>query len=38
MEYAASGDLSVDSESIPLAQIETAWQRDMQGRRLVVIP
>jgi NADPH2:quinone reductase len=38
MEYAASGDLSVDSESIPLAQIETAWQRDTRGRRLVVIP
>jgi NADPH:quinone reductase-like Zn-dependent oxidoreductase len=38
MEYAATGDLTIDTESVPLADIENAWHRDQPGRRLVVIP
>ncbi len=36
--YAAKGDLQIDTERVPLAEIESAWQRDQPGRRLVVIP
>jgi NADPH:quinone reductase-like Zn-dependent oxidoreductase len=36
--HAAAGDLRVDTETVPLTEIEQAWQRDSQGRRLVVIP
>jgi NADPH2:quinone reductase len=36
--HAASGDLQVETERIPLADIEAAWQRDQHGRRFVVIP
>jgi NADPH:quinone reductase-like Zn-dependent oxidoreductase len=38
MAYAASGDLSIDTERVPLADIEKAWEREQTGRRLVVIP
>ncbi len=38
MAYAAKGDLSIDTERAPLADIENAWQRDQPGRRLVIIP
>ena len=38
MTYAASRDLRVDTERVPLADIENAWQREGQGRRLVLIP
>ena len=39
MARAASGELRVDTECVPLADIEDAWQRQgLQGRRLVVIP
>ncbi len=38
MAYAASGELHVDSERVPLADIENAWQRDPKGRRLVISP
>ena len=38
MAHAASGELHVDTERVPLADIENAWHRDQQGRRLVVIP
>jgi NADPH:quinone reductase-like Zn-dependent oxidoreductase len=38
MSRAASGELHVDTERVPLADIETAWQRDQRGRRLVVVP
>jgi len=35
---AASGKLHIDTETVPLADIEKAWQRkDLSGRRLVVI-
>jgi NADPH:quinone reductase-like Zn-dependent oxidoreductase len=36
--YAASGDLQIDTERVPLANIENAWQRDQPGCRLVIIP
>jgi len=35
---AVSGELRIDVEPIPLAQLENAWQRDEHGRRLVFIP
>jgi len=38
MAYAAKGDLQIDTETVPLADIENAWQRDQPGRRLVIIP
>jgi NADPH:quinone reductase-like Zn-dependent oxidoreductase len=38
MSRAASGELHVDTERVPLANIETAWQRDARGLRIVVVP
>jgi NADPH2:quinone reductase len=38
MNHAARGTLRVDTERIPLRDIESAWERDTHGRRLVVIP
>lgn len=38
LEHAAGGDLHVETERVPLAEIENAWQRDQAGRRLVIIP
>ncbi len=38
MAHAASGELRVGTERVPLADIENAWQRDQQRRRLVVTP
>jgi NADPH:quinone reductase-like Zn-dependent oxidoreductase len=38
MTHAARGELHVDTERVPLAQIENAWERGEHGRRLVVIP
>jgi NADPH2:quinone reductase len=35
---AASGELGIDVERVPLAQVENAWQRNEHGRRLVFIP
>lgn len=36
---AGSGKLHIDTEPVPLAEIESAWQRDdLPGRRLVIIP
>jgi NADPH:quinone reductase-like Zn-dependent oxidoreductase len=36
---AASGKLRIDTESVPLREVEDAWQRqDVAGRRLVLIP
>ena len=36
MAYAAKGELHIDTERVPLADIESAWQRDQPGRRLVI--
>jgi len=38
MNHASRGKLRVDSEAVPLSEIEGAWDRDVRGRRLVVIP
>lgn len=38
MAHAAKGQIQIDTERVPLAQIENAWQRDQPGRRLVIIP
>jgi NADPH2:quinone reductase len=38
MAYAAKGDLAIDTERVPLADIESAWQRDRPGCRLVIVP
>ena len=38
MTYASSGELQVDTVSIPLADIATAWEQNQSGRRVVVIP
>jgi NADPH:quinone reductase-like Zn-dependent oxidoreductase len=35
--YAAKGELQIDTERVPIADIENAWQRDQPGRRLVII-
>ncbi|MGA2904734.1 MAG: zinc-binding alcohol dehydrogenase family protein [Candidatus Korobacteraceae bacterium] len=38
MTHAASGELQIETQRIPLADIEAAWQQDQKGRRFVVIP
>ena len=38
MTLGSKGDLHVETERIPLSDVEEAWQRDQQGRRFVVIP
>ena len=35
---AAKGELRIETERVPLAEIENAWQREQAGRRLVIIP
>jgi len=37
MAYAAKGELQIDTERVPLADIENAWQREASGRRLVIM-
>jgi NADPH:quinone reductase-like Zn-dependent oxidoreductase len=39
VRWAQAGELTFDTETVPLSQIETARQRtDLRGRRLVVVP
>jgi hypothetical protein len=38
MAGAARGELRIEVEQVPLDQVESAWQRDGHGRRLVLIP
>jgi NADPH2:quinone reductase len=38
MSHAAKGELHVDTERVPLRDIEHAWQRDCPGHRFVIIP
>lgn len=38
MDYAANGDLHIDTTCVPLAEISDAWKQDQSGRRIVVIP
>jgi len=38
MAYAASGELDVDTTAVPLADVESAWERSQPGRRIVITP
>lgn len=38
MNSAARGTLRIETEGVPLAEIEAAWERDAHTQRLVVIP
>jgi NADPH:quinone reductase-like Zn-dependent oxidoreductase len=38
MTRVATGKPRIDTEPVPLAEIEAAWRRDQGGRRLVMIP
>lgn len=38
MAHAERGELHVDTERVPLAEVENAWMREASGRRLVIIP
>ena len=38
MDWAAAGSLTIETETVPLAQITQAWQRSERSRRLVIIP
>ncbi len=38
MTHAASGELRIATEPVPLAQIEEAWNRETPGKRLVIVP
>lgn len=38
MAHAANGQLHIDTECVPLADIEKAWQRDELRSRIVIIP
>ncbi len=38
MAHAANGELQVDTAPAPLADIESAWERNPRGRRVVIIP
>lgn len=37
MAHAAKGELQIDTERVPLVDIENAWQRDQTGRRFVIV-
>jgi hypothetical protein len=36
MAYAADGELHVDTIALSLADVESAWERDESGRRIVI--
>lgn len=38
LENVACGGLKIDTEKVPLANIESAWTREWSGRRPVIIP
>lgn len=38
MDWAAAGQLKIETETIPLAQVQEAWQRNERSRRIVLIP
>ena len=38
LDRVAQGKLRIETERVPLAEVETAWQREQQGRRLVIVP
>lgn len=38
LENVARGALRIDTEQVPLADVESAWGRELRGRRAVIIP
>ncbi len=38
LEWGAAGTLRIETEQIPLADVEQAWTRTERGRRIVIIP
>jgi hypothetical protein len=38
LAWGAAGTIRIETEKIPLADIQQAWQRTERSRRLVVIP
>jgi NADPH2:quinone reductase len=38
MDWAAAGQLTIETEAIPLADVANAWQRTERSRRIVLIP
>jgi NADPH2:quinone reductase len=36
MAHAANGELRVDTTALPLADIESAWELNQSGRRIVI--
>jgi NADPH:quinone reductase-like Zn-dependent oxidoreductase len=38
MSNVATGKLRIETERVPLRDVEDAWQRDQHGRRTVIIP
>lgn len=38
MSNVTTGKLRIDTERVPLREVEDAWQRDQHGRRTVIIP
>jgi NADPH:quinone reductase-like Zn-dependent oxidoreductase len=38
MSYAASGELRIETETVPLADVEAVWNREQSGKRMVLIP
>ncbi|ABF41351.1 Alcohol dehydrogenase, zinc-binding protein [Candidatus Koribacter versatilis Ellin345] len=37
-DHAASGRLRIETERVSLAEVESAWNRDASGRRIVFVP
>jgi NADPH:quinone reductase-like Zn-dependent oxidoreductase len=38
LDYAAKGNLRIDTERLPLSEIESAWDRPVASQRLVFLP
>ena len=38
MAHAAKGELAIETERVPLADVEAAWHREQRGRRIVIVP
>lgn len=38
MDWAAAGQLTIETEAIPLAQVQEVWQRNERSRRIVLVP
>jgi hypothetical protein len=38
MSNIGCGTLRIDTERVPLDEVENAWEREQHGRRAVIIP